>query len=126
MLKTFSLKTFNYSVLSALIISINGCSSGVTGKYVDIEDQTHFYEFKSDNTFYTQFPFLGGKINTITGKYSVKDNFLYIDSILTYNGQSPPKLMLDTAKSESRSHPLKIDGSNLIGSYDTKTVFKKQ
>ena len=51
--KTFAGKFFRSAVFSLSLI-LAGCSSGVTGKWINPQDPKDYYEFKSNGTWFAE------------------------------------------------------------------------
>jgi hypothetical protein len=109
-----------------LIILTSGCSSGggISGKYADLKKPSSVIELKSDNTFYVEKKEADGKTSILKGEYSIKDNYLYTEKILTLDGKDVPRNLSDNYVAASRSQPMKIDGLTLI-SNDKESVYTR-
>jgi Ankyrin repeats (3 copies) len=122
--KSSKLSIFNAAIAATLIMLVSGCSSGISGKYADLKKPNSVIELKSDNTFYVTKKEADGKTSILKGEYSIKDNYLYTDKILTLDGKDVPSNMSDTVVAASHAHPMKIEGSTLV--YDKESVYTKQ
>lgn len=67
--KTLLVKLILVTIFS-FSLSLVGCSSGVTGKWINSNDPNDYYEFKPDRTWYAQ----SNSGMSISGTYEIDDN----------------------------------------------------